>query len=85
MGNPINCFPSNFRESVESDGEEEGEEFVLSRCPSRNLFTLRGDRWRLNLVMGTREDPLVDLRPPPVVKLRREELEIRSLSTFAPT
>ena len=63
MSKPINCFPSNFGESVESDGEEEGEEFVLSRCPWRNLFTVMGERWRLNLVMGTREDPLVDLRP----------------------
>ena len=66
-------------------GKKKEKNLCCHDAPSRNLFTLRGERWRLNLVMGTREDPLVDLRPPPVVKLRREELEIRSLSTFAPT
>ena len=40
--NPINCFPSSCSESVESDGEEGGEECVLSRCPTSNLSPLRG-------------------------------------------
>ena len=42
MSKPINCFPSNFRESVESDGEEEGEEFVLSRCPFEEFVHSEG-------------------------------------------
>ena len=40
--NPINCFPSSCSESVESDGEEGGEECVLSRCPTSNLSALKG-------------------------------------------
>ena len=34
---------------------------------------------------GDQGGPISWSKTPPVVKLRREELEIRSLSTFAPT
>ena len=82
--NPINCFPSTCSESVESDGEE----CVLSRCPTSNLSALKGrgtpgSRWFTGTYWLI--PPSSAPGPFPLVKLKREELEIRSPVTSAPT